>query len=79
MPYIKQERREDIDLGGSPQFVGELTYKLFKTCIDYLPPKPNFIDYSEVIAALECAKLEFYRTRVALHEDSKRFENGDVK
>jgi hypothetical protein len=78
-PYIPQERRKEIDdQGAEPSNTGELTYLLYRACLDYLPSDPRFADYSEVMAALECAKLEFYRRRVAPYEDTKIAESGDV-
>jgi len=35
-------------------------------------------DNIDVLGALECAKLEFYRRLVAVYEDVKIRENGDV-
>jgi len=78
-PYIPQERRREIDeQGAAPSNTGELTYVLYRACIDYLPSHARFADYSQVMAALECAKLEFYRRRVAPYEDTKIPESGDV-
>ena len=78
-PYIPQNRRREIDDESStPGNTGELTYALYRACLDYLPTSPRFADYSEVIAALECAKLEFYRRHLAPYEDTKIDESGDV-
>ena len=78
-PYIPQDRRRAIDEQGAlPTNTGELTYALYRMGLDYLPPNARFADYSEVVAALECAKLEFYRRRVAPYEDIKITESGDV-
>ena len=78
-PYISQDRRREIDENGAtPSNTGELTYALYRACLDYLPAKARFADYAEVMAALECAKLEFYRRRVAPYEDTKIAESGNV-
>ena len=78
-PYISQERRHEIDeQAATPSNAGELTYVLYRACLDYLPSGARFADYSEVMAALECAKLEFYRRHVAPYEDTKIAESGDV-
>jgi hypothetical protein len=74
MPYVKQDRR-----AGFPENTGELTYKLVRNCVQFYKVYGNTFDtYSKCIAALECAKLEFYRRMLAPHEDIKCKENGDV-
>ena len=75
MPYIPQSRRERVD-DLAPDHVGDLTYAIYKLCRAY--PSLHFQDKAEVIAALECAKLEYYRRHVAPYEDQKIEENGDV-
>ena len=78
-PYIRQDRRQEIDhQGAAPSNTGELTYALYRACLDYLPENARFADYSEVVAALECTKLEFYRRRLAPYEDGKIEQSGDV-
>ena len=39
----------------------------------------KYADINELIGALECAKLEFYRRKAAPYEDKKAVENGDLK
>jgi len=76
MPYIPKARRYP-DL--VPENIGELTYMLTKLCVDYgTDRRRSFALYAEVIAALECAKLEYYRRVVSLHENKKQVEHGDV-
>ena len=81
MPYIpKSDRRrlwcDDADPACN---VGELTFVLYKTCLEYLDMSGGrYCDYAECLAALEGAKLEFYRRHVAPYEDKKIAENGDV-
>lgn len=81
MPYIKQERRLQIDPVNIPDAdnVGELNYVITQICRDFLfRSKASYADYNAVIGVLECAKLEFYRRAVAAYEDRKIAENGDV-
>jgi hypothetical protein len=78
MPYIKQGDRYYIDKGIVPVKVGDLTYLITKNILDYIGDKESYAVYNEVIGALECAKLEFYRRKVAKYEDNKIMENGDV-
>lgn len=83
MPYIKpgdRLRYYYILENGNPVFhsPGDLNYLLTMICLKYLGTKPNYQRYSEVVSALECAKLEFYARRVRPYEDEKIKENGDV-
>lgn len=40
--------------------------------------KTSYTELNAAIGMLECVKLELYRRRVALYEDEKIKENGDV-
>ena len=84
MPYITYERKKDLTLihlgavGAHCKHSGELCYCFYKIALDYIKNKRRFINMGEVINALECAKLEFYRRIVSPYEDEKIKENGDV-
>jgi hypothetical protein len=92
MPYITQEKRLKIEPGLSIanegiENTGDLCYAIFWLMKDYayFPPgtegptsRMNFASASSVLAAVECAKLEFYRRFVAPYEDIKMHTNGDV-
>ncbi len=78
MPYIKGKRQIDIEHGQQPENTGELNYKITRSVLDYLPVHPRYEDFNTVIGVLECAKQEFYRRMVAVYEDEKIKENGDV-
>lgn len=85
MPYINQKERNEIEdcllQGSIPKLLtpGELNYFLTLVCLDYLNIKGmSYTHASEVVSALECAKLEFYRRKLAPYEDKKIQENGDV-
>lgn len=83
MPYIKPERRAELEAFPAPavlQASGDLNYLITRLCLAFLNAhRPsNYADYNSVIGALECAKQEFYRRMVALYEDTKIQENGDV-
>lgn len=84
MPYIPEadKSRLDPDFGtdrSEPITVGELTYLVTKVCVDYAEQRgESFATFGQVIAALECSKLEFYRRALAPYEDIKCGENGDV-
>lgn len=82
MPYIDRERREELTRRHLPAVTpGELTYLLTATVDSYLADKGHelcFADLGEVVAALECAKLEFYRRIVGPYESDKIVQHGDV-
>jgi hypothetical protein len=85
MPYIKQERRNQIDVGytplwgSQPNTAGELNYLITTILIDYYSNKEGgYAAINDVLGALEGAKLEFYRRIAVPYEDQKIKENGDV-
>ena len=81
MPYIKQENKEvfeNIVLPGTATS-GELNYLITKICQHYIVDHGLcYKTLNEVVGALECCKLEFYRRLISKYEDSKIEENGDV-
>ena len=78
MPYIPKDDREEVMERG-PETAGELNFLVTKICLLYLGEKPNYQRYNDVVGALEGAKLEMYRRKVAPYEDVKIEENGDVE
>lgn len=85
MPYILKERRELLDariediakLINMDDRAGELNYTITKLLL-HLAGESKYKDLNELIGALECAKLEFYRRKAAPYEDTKIEANGDV-
>lgn len=81
MPYIKQERRDELfgtyNVGiGNP---GELNWAFTQLATEYITKMGlSYTTINDVIGALEGAKLEFYRRVAAPYEDLKIKENGDV-
>lgn len=78
MPYISPEDRRRLALGGIVTTPGELNYRVHQLVFRYLPNRPHYADFNEVIGVLECVKQELYRRMVAAYEDEKRAEHGDV-
>jgi hypothetical protein len=76
MPYIPQDAR--IQAEKQPGIPGELNFALTQLIKFYLGEEPNYQRYNDVLGALEGAKLELYRRKIAGYEDSKIIENGDV-
>lgn len=86
MPYIKPERRERLDakIEELVQVVdlnhreGELNYIVTRLFWE-LKGEGKYHDFNELIGAVECAKMEFYRRKLAPYEDEKIKVNGDIK
>lgn len=92
MPYIKQDRREEIEtaLTETSDFdvrtPGELSYVLTRCVVMYLDNRchelgisePDYFLLNEAVGVLVSAKDEFVRRIVAPYEDRKRVEHGDV-
>lgn len=77
-PYIESSIREEM-LRDGPVGVGGLTFAICELVIEYMDLyHPAFQSYAEVIAALECAKLEFYRRAVVPYEKKRAKANGDL-
>ena len=79
MPYIKSNRRQDVEFNVDIRNAGELNYYITKALCNYLIW--NGVTYQKIndcIGALEAAKLELYRRVVIPYEDKKIKENGDV-
>jgi hypothetical protein len=58
---------------------GELNYLITKLGLTYLRKHgTSYNTISDVVKAMECAKLEFYRRVAAPYEDEKIKQNGDV-
>lgn len=86
MPYISRGRRallvtQPAPARGvnEPRGAGELTYQLTHVIEEYRRIHGDrFQTYSDMLGALEAAKLEAYRRVVAKYEDGKLVANGDV-
>lgn len=80
MPYIKDEDRYKIRASTKKyEVAGELNYRLTTIIQKYIEDKGEcYQTYNDIIGALEGAKLELYRRKIAPYEDKKIKENGDV-
>lgn len=80
MPYLKPERRKQLlDFQDELRTAGDLNFMLTNMLVLYLGDRgESYQAYNDIVGALECAKLEIYRRKVAKYEDTKIQENGDV-
>jgi len=77
MPYIPRNARSAAER--SPINKAELTYALTALVHAYVDAKGQTFDtMADAVAALECSKLEFYRTVQGPYEDTKRMANGSI-
>jgi hypothetical protein len=78
MPYIKKEDRPPMAWTTSKN-CGELNYGITLLINNYMSEKgESYQTYNDIMGALEGAKLELYRRKIAPYEDKKCEENGDV-
>jgi hypothetical protein len=79
MPYINQVSRDELKDGAKPDSAGELNYAITCLILQYLKTMgERYQTYNDILGALEGAKLELYRRRVAGYEDIKKNQNGEV-
>lgn len=88
MPYVDQRLQNHLDpsihllvkaLRSLPTDMGgPLNYAITRLLLETLPADYRYTDLRDAIAALEMAKLEFYRKKVSPYEDAKAILNGDV-
>ncbi len=78
MPYIKPQFRQAVRQTG-PETPGELNYLITLLVQAYIEQRgESYQAYNDAVGALESAKLELYRRKIAPYEDRKIQENGDV-
>jgi hypothetical protein len=84
MPYIPENRREFFDnllrqCAGHVQNEGELNYCFYKLATLLIEKTgESYANLSMCSSAMEHAKLEWYRKRLAPYEDRKIAEHGDI-
>lgn len=86
MPYIPQNRRDEIDmeliaerLNWVPENAGDLNFLVSTFIANYIREKGlKYAIVNEMIGALECAKMELNRVIIGPYEDIKIAENGGV-
>lgn len=79
-PYIPSDDRDELDFDvRTPRGGGELNYKIATVVDRYVEARGlSYATISDVVAALEGVKAEFYRKVAAPYEDRKALSNGEV-
>lgn len=79
MPYIRREKRKDLEQGCVVETPGELNYKITMIVMDYVQHEGlSYQTIAEVTGVLENVKQELYRRVAVPYEEKKILENGDV-
>lgn len=85
MPYISDySKRDNIaklndDIVQFIECSGDLNYTITDLLFKVIAKNDlNYDTINNIIGAMECAKLELYRTTAAPYEDIKRKQNGDL-
>lgn len=92
MPYIKEEKREELDpciddlircLDPEKDLIidnilGDINYT-FSRILGGLMGTPSYNKVAMITGVLENIKQEFYRRVASPYEDKKILENGDIK
>jgi hypothetical protein len=79
MPYIKGDRKVELNNGAAPANAGDLTYVLQQTIERYLSVHGlRYQQIAEVLGSIEGAKLDFIERVIKPYEQGKCKENGDV-
>lgn len=92
MPYIKQEKRTQIDKtidvektlnlltenGGSNWDPGDLNYIFTRFVWAIFKKYPNYTTANQLVGVLECVKQEFIRRHLNPYENQKIEKHGDI-
>ncbi len=89
MPYIKPERRKELDkpidaltdelMKYGYNNMGDYNYVITALIHEYIRTIGlKYKNLNDIVGMLECCKAEFIRTVVSNYEDEKRKENGSV-
>jgi hypothetical protein len=82
MPYIKKDRRTEIDciidlmVEKGIKADGDLNYILFSFAKRFV--KPSYNNYKNYIGELNETVTEIRRKLLGIYEDEKIIENGDI-
>jgi len=83
MPYVKQDRRQELDFvvdsmaRADISADGDLNYVLFKYCRKYIPK--NYNSLKNYCGELNECITEIRRKILAPYEDLKEKENGSIE
>jgi hypothetical protein len=88
MPYITQQRREELrepldnflkELSTRDLSAGDLNYMISKIVWCEYNKNKGYTQANSLLGVLDGVTREFYRRKVAPYEDAKIKENGDIE
>jgi hypothetical protein len=90
MPYIKKEQRPQYDalisdvvkqlIKETNTFdVGELNYVISSIVWKLFDKNPRYKTANDLAGVISCVEFEFQRRKVAIYENFKIQENGDIE
>ena len=78
MPYIPRSQKQQA-LDGEIKDAGSFNFLIHQLIDQYLKQKGvSYQTYNDIVGALDCAKMELYRRKIADYEKGKILLNGDV-
>lgn len=85
MPYIPQNRREELEEIVKQFFTvtecnaGDLNYLITQVLVAYMEINgKHYKTLNDLVGALECAKMELYRRIIVPYENTKMATHGDA-
>lgn len=79
MPYIPKAAQLRVNETRRARTAGELNFQITDAAHQYVEDHGlSYATLNTVVGALECAKAEFLRRVMAIYEDAKIEENGDM-
>tara|TARA_Y100000114_G_scaffold25670_1_gene21329 strand:+ start:1559 stop:1831 length:273 start_codon:yes stop_codon:yes gene_type:complete len=85
MPYIPKSEKDKVDQRLPAlhllelENAGQLNYAIHQLISQYISHNNDeYQTYNDIIGALDCVKMEFYRRVISPYEDKKILQNKDV-
>jgi len=88
MPYIKREKRVELDplINQVVDVFKKIAEEERDGCLNYFVTRvlkalyaPSYFNYERVMGLLSCIQHEYYRRWVAAYEDNKIKLHGDIE
>ena len=79
MPYLKEEDKKRMLREWEPTTPGELNFLITTLALRYWAnSKQNYQAENDIMGAIHCAGLEYYRRHVSVYENAAIRRNGDL-
>lgn len=78
MPYIRPERRCELEIPKGVLGLGDMSYIIWQMLKQYKRDMgESYHTHTAILGMLESLKQEWYRIETASYEEEKREQNGD--